>query len=223
MPPGWTVRTSVVHASVASSIAAWMRDSPSRTRIAAPSAGPAAACVADPSPAYRSTAATAAPTRRWLALTSSYTPRSSRVMTSCGAVGTSQSMSSGSGCSRASSSRHGTGSASARGTRPRRTAREYTRSPASHSRSAPCGCSSVPCPAIAHPTPGFAASAAQLCADRDPLRNTAPPQRPVERHPYTPLSHRPPCRRSCNKLGVVRPGTASRADARPRKLRKSPQ
>ncbi len=39
MPPGCTVSTSVVHASVASSIAAWMRESPSRTRIAVPSAG----------------------------------------------------------------------------------------------------------------------------------------------------------------------------------------
>lgn len=85
---------------------------------------PAGTWTRPPSPAYHSKADTASPTRAWLALTSSYTPRSSRVMTSCGEVGTSHPMSSGSGCSSASSSRQGTASASSRGTRPRRTARE---------------------------------------------------------------------------------------------------
>ncbi len=64
MPPGWTVSTSVVHACVASSIAAWMRASPSSTRIAGPSADDWATGTRRPSPAYHSKAATAEPTRR---------------------------------------------------------------------------------------------------------------------------------------------------------------
>ncbi|MCZ0987915.1 hypothetical protein O1M54_23580 [Streptomyces diastatochromogenes] len=71
MPPGCTVSTSVVHASVASSIAAWMRESPSSTRMAVPSPGADRACSCRPRPAYHSTAATAEPTRCWLSLTSS--------------------------------------------------------------------------------------------------------------------------------------------------------
>lgn len=213
MPPGCTVRTSVVQASVASSIAAWMRARPSRTRIAEPSAP--AARGRGPRPAYHSTAATAEPTIRWLALTSSYTPRSSRVMTSCGEVGTSQSMSSGSGCSSASSSRQGTGSASRRGTRPRRTAREYTRSPVSHSRSAPCGCSSVPCPAIAHPTPGSGLPQRHY-ARTGPAPQHGSPRYGQEKPPISPAIPGPPPGRlqQAAVVGAVGPG-AGRTPASP--------
>ncbi|CAM5377562.1 hypothetical protein SPURM210S_03245 [Streptomyces purpurascens] len=64
MPPGWTVSTSVVHAWVASSTAAWIRASPSSTRIAEPSPADGTGRTRRPRPAYHSTAATAEPTRR---------------------------------------------------------------------------------------------------------------------------------------------------------------
>ncbi|CAM5729188.1 hypothetical protein STENM223S_09585 [Streptomyces tendae] len=64
MPPGCTVSTSLVHACVASSIAAWIRASPSSTRIAGPSADAPADGTWRPRPAYHSKAATAKLTRR---------------------------------------------------------------------------------------------------------------------------------------------------------------